>query len=293
MRIFPKVSGLALMAALLATLPVSAASITIGGDGGLLGGSSGDATATIDTGLLNGSGNDATARINLGNGVLGSGSDPTTANVDLFGTGNRPTTASVTLGTGSGGGDSSVLLDLFGGGAGAGGDTNARVALGTGTMGAGGGNDAALALFGPTSGDGTGSSGPGNDGAGVNGKGGGGISGGGARTVGTVQIAAVDGAPVGGNCFAPTAEQQAKLVARHDYSQSTASWGGVGELKVIDVGLCSDAGASITSQGNIAELQSYVSAHPEIKAGLDKLGRSPSEVIAADKSGATLTLYVM
>jgi hypothetical protein len=248
------------MAALLVTLPVSAASINLGDGGGLLGGggSTGDANVTVDTNLLNGSGDDADARINLGDGLLGSGSDPTTADVDLFGSG-----------------------------AGSGGNTGTRVALGTGGTGS---NAAALDLFGD--GAGAGSDGSGIPGDGSSGNGGGGISGG-ARTVGTVQIAAATPTPDASKCFAPTAEQQAKLVARHDYTQSVAAWGQVSELKVIDVGLCNSAAASIVAETNIGQLQSYVSSHPEIRAGLDKLGRAPSEVIAGDKSGGTLTLYVM
>lgn len=288
-----KVSGIALLAALLVTPPASAVSINLGGDGGLVGGgSNSDATATVNTNLLNDSGDDATARINLGNGLLGSGSDPTAAEINLFGTGGQSTDANIMLGGGSDGADGNVLLDLFGASPSSGGNTDARIALGTGGVGTGGvgGNDAALNLFGPA--DGTGA-GDGTGKPGDNNSGGIGSGNGGARTVGTVQIAAATSTPVGGKCFAPTAEQRARLVARHDYSQSTVGWGQVGELKVIDVGLCSDAGASITSQANIAELQSYVSAHPEIKAGLDKLGRSPSEVIAGDKTGGTLTLYVM
>jgi hypothetical protein len=277
------------MAALLVTLPVSAASINLGDGGGLLGGggSTGDANVSVDTNLLNGSGDDADARINLGDGLLGSGSDPTTADVDLFGTGNQSTTANVTLGTGDDATNGDVLVDLFGSGAGSGGNTGTRVALGTGGTGS---NAAALDLFGD--GAGAGSDGSGIPGDGSSGNGGGGISGG-ARTVGTVQIAAATPTPDASKCFAPTPEQQAKLVARHDYTQSVAAWGQVSELKVIDVGLCNSAAASIVAETNIGQLQSYVSSHPEIRAGLDKLGRAPSEVIAGDKSGGTLTLYVM
>jgi len=270
-----KVSGIAIAVALLTALPAAAVSINLGG-----GSNSG---ATVDSNLLNDAGTDTSVRINLGNG--GAGSDPT-ANVDLFGTGDQSTTANVTLGNGSDGTNSTVLVDLFGVGAGSGG-TAARVAIGTGGIGGAGGNDAAIDLFGPGGAGGDG--GNGNGGAGGNG----GVGGnGGARTVGTVQIAAAGKVPAT-NCFAPNAEQQAKLVARHDYSQTTASWGEVGQLKVIDVGLCSAAGASIASQSNIGELQSYIGAHPEIRAGLDKLGRSPAEVIAGDKTDTTLTLYVM
>lgn len=281
-----KVSGAALMVALLATLPASAVSINLGGDGGLLGGGTdGGATATVNTGLLNDSG-DAAARVDLGNGLLGSDSDPTTANVDLFGVGDQPTNANVTLGGGADGTNGDVLLDLFGNGASSGSDSNARIALGTGGAGTGdSGNAAALDLFGPADGTGAG------DGTSASGAGGG--ASGSARTVGTVQIAAVGNIQGVGNCFTPSAEQQAKLVARHDYAQSTASWGGIGQLKVVDVGLCSSAGASIVRESNIGRLQAYVTAHPEIRSGLDKLGRSPSEVIAGDKNGDTLTLYVM
>ncbi len=267
------VSSLALAAALLTALPAAALDINVGSGGVLGGGSNGNANATVNTGLLDNTSDDATARVNLG-GVDGSGSDPTTANVTLGGAG------------GAGGTNGDVLLDLFGPGGGAGSDSNARVAIGTGGLGAGGGNDAVLNLFGPDDTGGNGVSG--DDGAGGNG---GGIPGN-SRTVGTVQIAAA-GNGSAGKCFTPSAEQEAKLIARHDYSQATTSWGAVTQLKVIDVGLCSNAGAGLAGQRNIAQLQSYISAHPEIRAGLDKLGRAPGEVIAGDKSGDTLTLYVM
>lgn len=263
------ISGLALAAALLAAAPVAAVDINVGTGGTLGGGSNGSATATVDTGLFNNAGNDTTGRVDLG-GLGGSGSDPTTANVTLGG---------------AGGTNGDVLLDLFGPAGGTSG-SNARVALGTGNLGAGGGgNDAVMNLFGS---DDAGAGATGDNGAGGTGNGGG-IPG---KTVGTVQIAAVGKTPAG-SCFTPNAEQSAKLVARHDYGQVTASWGAIAQLKVVDVGLCRSAGSSLTGQRNIAQLQSYVSAHPEIRSGLDKLGRSPSEVIAADKTGDTLTLYVM
>ena len=309
MKVHLKVSALAIAAALFATAPAVAATINLGGDGGLLnlgggsggllgGGSSGGSTATVNTdtsGLLNdGSGtttigtsllggpndSDATANINLGNartlGVLdltGNGSDST------------PTTADVNLGGGTGA-NGNVLLDLFGDGSS---NPNARVDLGgTGLAGSNGtGNtNAVLDLFGP--GTGTGSGG----GTGTTGSGAIGPGTPGARTTGTVAIASLDTANKA--CFTPNANQVAKLANRHAYVDSTlSSWAGASQLKVVDIGLCQGAGTAITSQGNVERLQAFVADHAALRDGLGKLGHKPADVIAADKTGGVLTVYVM
>ena len=70
-------------------------------------------------------------------------------------------------------------------------------------------------------------------------------------------------------------------------------WGGASRLRVIDVGLCKSAGAAISSDSNVDRLQSLVAGNAGLKASLSKSGRSPNDVIAVDKNGQTLTVYVM
>ncbi|MGN6157216.1 MAG: hypothetical protein ACTHNL_03920 [Devosia sp.] len=304
MKVHLKVSALAIAVALLATAPASALSLNLGGNGsgggllGLGGSGSGGSTATVNTdtnGLLdNGSGtvtigsnllggpndNDATANLNLG----GAGSGGV---IDLLGNGSSgtPTTADVNLG-GTSGTNGNVLLDLFGDGSS---NPNARVDLGNSAVTGGSGSDAVLDLFG--TGTGSGGSGTGT-GTGTDGNSGVGIGTPGAATTGTVAIASLDGAAKG--CFTPNANQVAKLASRHAYVESTfSSWAGVSQLKVVDIGLCRGAGTAITSQSNVGRLQAFVSDHAALRDGLGKLGHKPADVIAADRSGNVLTVYVM
>jgi hypothetical protein len=153
-------------------------------------------------------------------------------------------------------------------------------------------------LFGPGNGISSGDDGTDNGGAGMPGDDGsagqpGTSSGPGITTVGAVQVASIAGAAAG-NCFTPNAGQQAKLVNRHAYGASTfATWGQVSSVKVVDVGLCGEAGASIAGNGNIVRLQSMIAAQPALRSSLGKLGHTPNDVIGADKSGNTLVVYVM
>lgn len=303
MKVHLKVSALAIAAALLATAPASAVSLNLGGNGsgGLLGlGSSsgtgstatvnadtnglldnGTGTATVGTNLLGGpNDDDATANLNLGSAGNG-------GVIDLLGNGSSgtPTTADVNLG-GSSGTNGNVLLDLFGDGSS---NPNARVDLGNSAVTGDGSTDAVLDLFGTSTGsggDGTGT------GTGTDGNGGVGIGTPGAATTGTIAIASLDGAAKG--CFTPNANQVAKLASRHAYVGSTfSSWAGVSQLKVVDIGLCQGAGTAITSQSNVGRLQAFVSDHAALRDGLGKLGHKPADVIAADRSGNVLTVYVM
>ena len=254
-----KVSTIAIVAGLLLTLPASAVSINLGGNGngGLLGGGDG------------GSSNPAISAQT--NGLLDNGSTDGTATVNLGGTGGT---------------NGNVLLDLFGSGS-----NNATADIGLGGVGTGGGNDAVIDLFGNDGSDGAGGANGTNGSNGSNGPGG--IGGAGARTVGTVQIASID-AKASARCFSPNADQMAKLVNRHDYVDATfATWAGVSQIKVVDVGLCDTAGSSISSQGNIGRLQSYISDHPSLNDGLSKLGHTSSDVVGVDKSDKTLVVYVM
>ncbi len=293
-----KISTIAVLAALLLTGTASAVTVTVGGNGGLLnlGGGSGN---TVDAGVNTGggSGNDATLDVNLndpnahtvaldlGNTLSDGG---TTATVDLGGT-DRPTSANVNLG-GAGGTNGNVLLDLFGDGTDG---TNAQVALNTGNSGVGGvGTDpVVLDLFGPGDDGAGGANGTnGSDGSGgANGSNGGS----GNMTISSAGFRAV-AARADGKCFAPNATQIDKLASRHVYGDATPNgWAGASRLRVIDVGLCKSAGVAIAGDANVDRLQSLVAGNAGLKASLGKSGRTPNDVIAVDKSGQTLTVYVM
>lgn len=300
-----KRSTVAVLAAILMAGTASAATINLGGNGGLLnlgGGSGSTANVGVNT---NGGANDANLDVNLigqdantatldlgntpGNGgntaivdLGGTGTDGSL--VDLFG-GNEPTTANFDFG-GSNGTDGTVLLDLFGNG---GDGTNADVALGSTGSGRPG-NNAAFDLFGPdgSNGDG-GADGTNGTGGDLFGPGGGSTSVNGGAV--PVRVAAVTNP---GKCFAPSSSQIEKLAGRHVYGDATfSSWAGSSSLKIVNIGLCNGAGAAISANANVERLQSFVATNAALKTSLGRAGHSPDDVIAADKNGATLTLYVM
>jgi len=279
-----RISTIAVLAAMLIAGSASAATVTVGGNGGLLGGGGGGSTVDAGVNTGGGSGNDVTLDINdpnghtvlldLGNTVSDGG---TTGTVDLGGT-DQPNSANINLG-GTGGTNGDVLLDLFGTGG-----ANGDVALNTGSNGVGGvsTDPVVLDLFGN-----------GDDGAngtnGINGTNGNGsnatINGAGVRVV---------AARANAKCFAPNAAQIEKLANRHTYGDATVGgWAGASRLRVIDVGLCKNAGATISGNANVDRLQSLVAGNAGLMASLSKSGRSANDVIAVDKNGQTLTVYVM
>jgi hypothetical protein len=318
-----KLSTIALLTAMLAGAPVGAASLNLrGGDASLLslGGSGTSSVITLDTGnllsgstggsgsnstlvdaTLGGSGSsegalleDATASVKVD---LGGSSDSGTL-LDLFGDGGDPIVASVNLGA-SDGTTANVLLDLFGNGS----DSSAKLSLDNGqSVGGLSGTDggAILDLFGnqgPNGGNrgsGTGQEGNGSSTGGI---GGSETSGNGAVGSGTgLRVASIDAHATANAkaCFSPDTAQIAKLVSRHQYGPATFSaWASVKSLKIINVGLCTRAAATITGEPNIGHLQAFISGNATIRAGLTKQGHSPSDVIAVDKSGNTLVLYVI
>jgi hypothetical protein len=324
-----KVSAIAILAAMLATAPASAASLNLGGGNGSLlnlGGSGSGANATVSVdagGLLDGSagGSSTSALLDVnasgpgsGDGLL-LGDTSATAKVDLggstdsgtlldlFGTGSGPTTASVDVGS-SDGIKANVLLDLFGNGT----DANAKLTIGTGENVAGlnGTNgDVLIDLFGNggTSGGsagngavggGTGSGTGGIGGSGNFGSGNGGTAGSGTVGAHGLQVASIDGKATAKACFTPNVTQIAKLTSRHQYGPAAFStWASVSSLKIVDIGLCTSAATTITGDPNIGRLQAFINANSTIRAGLAKQGHSPGDVIAVDKSGNTLVLYVI
>jgi hypothetical protein len=170
-----------------------------------------------------------------------------------------------------------VILDLFGDD-GSGGGSGAGGGGGAGGNGAGGGNG------GPGSG--------GNGNGLLPGGAGNGVGGGGGNSFGIRGLQVASLGPTT-NCFAPTTEQMAKLVSRHDYGPTTFSaWTNIGNLKIVQIGLCTSAKAQITGVANVGRLQTFIRGNAAIRAGLTRNGHSPDDVIAVDKQGNTLILYV-
>jgi hypothetical protein len=272
-----KISTIAVVAAMFMTIPGSAATVNIGGtgSGGLLnlgGTDSTDPTADVLTnGSVNGGSPNGIATTNAPK----NGSGPTTADLSLGGTG------------GSGDADGSVLLDLFG----TGGGDDAVVALGSGN---GTDSGATLDLFGNGGSGGTGGTGgagsggsPGTDG--LFGPSGGNI---GVTSTGGVRVASLD-AKANGKCFAPDPTQIAHLTNRHVYTDAMfSSWVSTSAISVIDTRLCDTARRTISNDPNVARLQAFVNGNALVKSTLQKQGRSPSDVIAIDKKGDTLVVYI-
>jgi hypothetical protein len=226
--------------------------------GGLLGGSGGSGGSDgglLGTGLLANNGGSGGSS---GGGILGTGLG-SNANGGLLGTGIN------------------TNLDLFGdGGLG----VNLGVGVGTGgitpcLINCGGGNpngptNIYITLFG---------------GNGGNGGGGGSGSGG-----GNTQLASL--APMGGKCFTPNNQQISHLVQSRDYSNA-ASFRRAGQVQVIPVNLCKTARAKINNilanDGNVAMLRSALSSHRGV---MNAVGGDVGSILAAQKNGSTLTVYV-
>jgi hypothetical protein len=261
---FAGLSTLALCAVLLAT-PAGAASINLGGSGGGL----------LGTGLL--SGGTTSASVNTaGTGGL----------LDLGG-GSSDTSATLTLG-GDGTGSSNTLLDLFGNGGDAG---NAQVNLGVAELGGAdtgvGTSNVTLDLFGNSTGDDGGIGIGGGTPEGGNGGGSGLFGGGNGTTVASLSTS------VNTKCFSPNPAQLATLANRHVYAPSTFnSWQGAATIKVIDAGICNAAAVNIAAQPNIGRLQTFIDANPGLRDQLAQWGHKPGDVIAIDRQGGTLIVYV-
>jgi hypothetical protein len=282
--------------------------------GNLLGGASGgdglldlfgdeNSVASVNLGNGTGTGN-VSGLVTLGGtdqdvlidlfGLGGSDVDPTvTASIGgLLGTGGGNTNANVTIGNGGTG----LLDDLFGAGAGAGGDTSTTIDLGS--LGTGG----LLDLFGPGAdpgtGSGAGSGGPGS-GSGTGGTGAGSGIGEPGTIGGTsgVRVASIDPS-ASAACFTPDAQQISTLLNRHSYSaETTASWGSISAVQVIEIGLCDPARAQISqmaaASGNYAMLQDFIDGQAAIRAGLSKSGHTLGDVVAVDRNGNQLIVYVI
>ena len=315
-----KLSTIALLAAIIAAAPASAVSLNLGGNGPLLdvNGNGTDSEINVGTGdLLGGTGG--------GSGINGlldinGDDDSTTALLDLNGTGSNGiidfdgsgdlidltgndeivnlggNTAPTTARIGLGGSNDALLLNLFG-------EDDASAALNLETAGIGGiggigggtgDNDVVLDLFGTDGG------GSGNGGAGAGGNGGEGGNGGMGLGGGNVSGNGLLVASLDDNteCFMPSAAQIGNLVNRHAYTPATLSgWTNARNMKVVEVGLCNEAkarvAAGLAADANIGRLQSHLNSIAVIRAGLNQRGHTPSDVIAIDKNGDTLIVYVI
>ena len=272
MRTGLKISTIAVAVAILTAAPAYALTVNLGGSGsgGIvnLGGSNTDPTADV---LTNGTASGApngTAKTN----ALNNGGGPTTADLNLGGTG------------GTGPSNGNVLLDLFGAGDG----NDAAVALGSGNGTDGG---AALDLFG----NGNGGAGGGSGGTGGNDDlfgPAGGTGNSDTLSAGNIRIASLD-STANARCFAPDATQIARLTNRHDYDAvPLSSWVDASSVSIVNTGLCDSARMKIARDANVARLQTFVDGNAAIKSMLAKQGRSPTDVIALDKKGGTLVVYV-
>lgn len=283
----------------------------------------GDNLVTVDTS------EDADALITLfgsGSGAGGAGVD---IDVDLSGGSEDEVSVGLFGGSDAGGSDLTVdllggaegdaLVSLFGTGGVGGGTGSSGDGLGFGVP-----DEAAIAIFGPSDGDEvdntqTGSIGNSGSGAGPSsaagpGTGGSGRSGGDmtaddGRTIAptpampariapqaTTRIAANAAAQARASCFSPDDEQIAYLRGRATYDGSVAAtWKSAANISIVPINLCPDAkarlAAAVEADANIQYLQAAVAADPRLKSSL-RPSYDPDDVLAVDKAGDGLTVYV-
>ena len=113
-----------------------------------------------------------------------------------------------------------------------------------------------------------------------------------------VQVAANAAAAGNSNakCFAPDETQIANLLGRTSYSASvTASWQSASSVSLVPIDLCPNAkaqlAAALNANANINYMQNAVATNTRIKSKLQP-GYDPKDVLAVDKSGDDLTVYV-
>ncbi len=70
------------------------------------------------------------------------------------------------------------------------------------------------------------------------------------------------------------------------------SWTGASTIKVIHAGVCGPAAARIDAEANIGRLQTYIGDNPQLRSQLAQWGHAPTDVIAVDRQGKTLLVYV-
>lgn len=281
-------SGVAVLAILLAANPAGAVSLNVGGDGGAVSvdadsgdsggvgvdvGGDGGGVGTVGDKPLLGTGGDDLVTLDT--------DDDDDAVVTLFGGANDDVVEAEVLEPGT---DEDVYLRLFGAG---GGDSTATADLGDGD----GGTSAEVTLFG--GGDGTGGDGSGGGTGGSGGTDGTttGSIGGGATTQAGAAARSQVGA--GANCFKPDQGQINHLLSRNDYRPGDAeAWQQAASVNVVPVELCPEAEAqlqaAIAADDTMRLLQSAVASDARLSAEVN-----PRDVLAVDQSGQNLTVYVL
>lgn len=97
------------------------------------------------------------------------------------------------------------------------------------------------------------------------------------------------------SCFMPNARQMATLFGRHDYAGNWTQ--GVSSIKVVKVPMCPAAlakvAAAAASNPNVLHLQDTLGTSSWATSQLARMGYTGSAVVAADRNGGTMTLYVI
>ena len=96
-------------------------------------------------------------------------------------------------------------------------------------------------------------------------------------------------------CFMPNSKQLATLLNRHDYAGNWAQ--GVTSLKVVKVPICAAALAKIAAAAatspNVLHLQDSLGTSSWTTDQLARQGYTGSAVVAADRNGGSMVLYVI
>ena len=76
-----------------------------------------------------------------------------------------------------------------------------------------------------------------------------------------------------------------------------SGWASSKSMKIIEVDLCTSAKdrleGKLSADANIQRLQDYLAGNSVLRAALKQKGHSTGDVIAVDKKGTTLIVYVM
>jgi hypothetical protein len=162
----------------------------------------------------------------------------------------------------------------------------------------GGGNTATVTVTGPGDGGTGGGGGDDPDPPGGNGNGGGGNGGNGGNGGGNGS--GIGGLAAAGDdaCLTLSEAQLEELIRRHTYNQATFnSWAPARQMKLVEVELCdaevAEVDAAVDGSANVARLQAFLANQAKIRAGLQSKGYTTSDVIAADRDGGVLVVYVI
>lgn len=100
------------------------------------------------------------------------------------------------------------------------------------------------------------------------------------------------------NCVTLSPAQIDQLEHSRTYNGATFnSWAGANKLKVIPMHICStgllDVSMTMAADANVEKLQSFLARQQKIRAGLQSQGYAPTDVIAADRDGNFLLVWVI